>query len=93
MAKTKRRTRAAQPAEMDSTYLLKLILYMVLGVLWLRIYPGDTGYYIPLPVGALIALVFASHEHFAIDRKIEYAVILIAMLIGFWLPIGIELNF
>ena len=90
MAKTKRRTKKNSSTELDSAYILKLVLYMVLGVQWLRIYP-TTDVPIPIPVGALIALLFASHEHFAIDRKIEYAVILIAMFIGFWLPIGIDI--
>jgi hypothetical protein len=90
MAKSKRRARQPAVTELDSVYLLKLVLYMVLGVLWLRIYPNPD-VPVPIPVGALLALIFASHDHFAIDRKIEYAVILLAMFVGFWLPIGIDI--
>lgn len=73
----------------DSTYFLKLVLYLILGSLWLRI---DTGTMtIPLPVGLVIGLVFATHEHFRLDRKIEYAVLLMAMFVGLWLPIGLTI--
>jgi len=46
---------------------------------------------IPIPYGALIGLVFVGHDHFKIDRKIEYALLLVAMFVGFWLPMGFEL--
>lgn len=78
--------------ETDSTYILKLVLYLVIGSQWLRIIT-KTGTEIPLPVGALVGLLFAAHDHFQIDRKIEYAVLIVAMFVGFWLPIGLQLNF
>ena len=74
----------------DSAYVLKLVLYLMISSQWLRISRGSA-WQIPLPYGALVGLVFASHEHFKIDRKIEYAIILLAMLIGFWVPAGITL--
>ncbi len=73
--------------EIDSTYFLKLVLYLMVGSFWVRIDHG--GNTIPLPVGLVIGLLFASHEHFRIDRKIEYAVLLVAMFVGLWLPIGL----
>jgi uncharacterized transporter YbjL len=79
-------------AELDSVYLLKLVLYMVVGAQWLKI-ETKSGGQIPIPVGALIGVLFAAHEHFKIDRKIEYAVLLIAMFIGFWVPVGLVLSF
>jgi len=78
--------------ETDSVYFLKLVLYLILGSLWLKATHGDN-LQIPIPVGLIVGLLFASHEHFQIDRKIEYAVLLVAMLIGFWLPFGIYLSF
>lgn len=75
----------------DSTYFLKLVLYMILGSLWVKILKAQSSQ-IPLPVGLLAGLLFASHEHFQIDRKIEYAILLIAAFVGFWLPIGIFIN-
>lgn len=77
--------------ELDSVYLLKLVLYLVIGSQWLKIVTAS-GAQIPIPVGALLAVLFASHDHFQIDRKIEYAVLLVAMFMGFWLPLGAELT-
>lgn len=77
--------------ETDSTYFLKLVLYLILGSMWIKVTKGET-MQIPLPVGLIIGLLFTTHEHFKIDRKIEYAVLLVAMLIGFWAPIGLYIN-
>jgi hypothetical protein len=74
--------------ELDSVYFLKLVLYLIIGSMWLKITQGETAQ-IPVPIGLGIGLLFASHEHFQIDRKVEIAVLLIAMLIGFWAPFGI----
>jgi hypothetical protein len=78
--------------ELDSVYLLKLVLYLVVGAQWLKITTAS-GVQIPLPVGAFLGVLFAAHDHFRVDRKIEYAVLLVAMFIGFWLPLGLELTF
>ncbi len=86
MSKTKqRRKQSAQ--ELDSAYLLKLVLYLIVGAQWLWLNHGTTQ--IPLPIGLFIGVLFAVHEHFQIDRKIEYAVLLVAMLVGFWSQAGI----
>jgi len=79
-----------QNKELDGVYFLKLVLYLVIGSLWLKITRGEN-LQIPLPLGGVIGLVFASHEHFQIDRKVEYAVLLVAMLVGFWAPFGLYL--
>ncbi len=76
--------------ESDNAYVLKLIMYLIISAQWLRITKG-TSWQIPIPYGALIALMFASHEHFKIDRKIEYAIIVMAMFIGFWIPAGLSI--
>lgn len=92
MAKTKtKRKSASKPAgqEMDSLFLLKLVLYMIIGSQWLRFTDGDGVTLLPLPLGLLIGLIFARHDHFQIDRKIEFAVLLVAMLVGFWTQVGI----
>ena len=74
--------------EQDSSYFLKLVLYLILGSLWLKLTVNETNQF-PLPVGLIIGMIFAIHEHFRIDRKIEYALLLIATFVGFWLPVGI----
>jgi hypothetical protein len=93
MAKTKRRAKAADNTDdFDGVYLLKLALYVILGSMWIKISNGD-GLNLPLPVGMIIGIAFASHEHFRIDRKIEYAVLLVAMLVGYFAPYGLYINF
>jgi hypothetical protein len=77
--------------EMDSVYLLKLILYLVIGAQWLKIQTKGN-IQIPIPIGLLIGLLFAAHEHFQIDRKVEYAILVIAAFIGFWIPMGVILT-
>lgn len=91
MPKTKSKKVAKTVNEPDSTYFLKLVLYLIVGSVWIKINRGTISQ-IPLPIGLLIGLLFASHEHFQIDRKVEYAVLLIAMLVGFWLPLGIYIG-
>ncbi len=76
--------------ETDSTYFLKLVMYLIVGSLWVKITRGDMQ--IPIPAGFIVGLIFTTHEHFKIDRKIEYAVLLVAMLIGFWAPIGLYIT-
>ncbi len=81
----------AKSTETDSSYILKLAMYLIIGSLWIKITYGDDQQ-IPLPVGLIAGLLFARHEHFQIDRKIEYALLLLAAFIGFWLPIGIFIS-
>jgi hypothetical protein len=88
--KTQRRKAKIQN-ESDSVYILKLILYIFLGALWLRVKVSGSDRGVPIPIGFLVGLLFASHDHFQIDRKIEYALLISAMLISFFLPFGIVL--
>ena len=90
-SKQKRSKRKVAATEQDSVYFLKLVLYLMLGSAWLKITGGVESQF-PIPVGLLLGLLFIQHEHFQIDRKIEYAVLLVASFIGFWLPIGIFVN-
>ncbi|HSX44010.1 MAG TPA: hypothetical protein VLE69_01785 [Candidatus Saccharimonadales bacterium] len=88
MAKAKQKAKK-QPQELDSIYFLKMVFYLVIGSLWIRITKGSSE--IPLPVGLALGLVLASHEKLQIDRKIEYAILIMAMFLGYWLPIGITI--
>ena len=74
--------------ELDSVYFLKLVIYLIAGTLWVKVTYGDT-MQIPIPLGPALGILFASHDHFQIDRKIEYAILLMAALVGFWAPVGI----
>lgn len=89
MVKKKQKT-----TETDSAYFLKLVLYIILGTFWLKfadpIQVGDFLVY-GFPLGLIIGLIFASHDHFQVDRKIEYAILIGITIITFFQPAGIIL--
>lgn len=90
MAKQKKQT----SAEPDSVYFLKLVLYVVLGSFWLKFsQPIQIGDFLihGFPLGLVVGILFASHDHFQIDRKIEYALLVLVTIITFFLPAGIVL--
>ena len=78
--------------ETDSAYILKIVLFLIIGSQWLRLTDTDLTQQIPLPVGLLLGFFFAMHDHFQIDRKIEYAVLVLACLVGFWTQVGISVT-
>ena len=82
------KAKAAKKQSSDDAYLLKLIMYLIISSQWILI-TREMSWQIPIPYGALVALLFARHEHFRTDRRIEYAVILVAMFVGFWVPAGL----
>lgn len=92
MSKAKKPKQSKQLEEADSVYFLKIVLYIVLAATWIRF---ETPLYIgsfPLPafpVGLFLGFIFASHDHFQVDRKIEYAVLIVVTIMAFYLPIGI----
>jgi hypothetical protein len=88
MAKTKKKH---QTDQYDVIFVLKLVLYIVLGSMWLKLFNDNS--VLPLPLGLVVGLILASHEHFAIDRKIEYAVLIIAALVGFIAPYGLYIAY
>ncbi|MGD8373857.1 MAG: hypothetical protein PVI21_03285 [Candidatus Woesebacteria bacterium] len=81
-----------QQNESNSTYFLKLVLYVILGSFWLKFQePLLIGDFLinGFPLGLIIGIFFATHDHFAIDRKIEYAVLVIVTILTFFVPAGI----
>lgn len=78
-------------SDQDGVFLLKLMLYALLGSLWLKTSYGTLS--VPIPFGLVVGLLFALHEHFQIDRKIEIAVLVVAMLIGYVAPFGLYVSF
>jgi ABC-type transport system involved in cytochrome bd biosynthesis fused ATPase/permease subunit len=87
-SRSKKQAKKAQ-VETDSAYFLKLVMYLILSSVWIRVTMEGGTKEMPLPIGAIIALIFASHDHFKMDRKIEFALILVGMFVAFWLPVGI----
>jgi len=94
MAKTKRKKQkpAVKTQELDSIYFLKMVLYLIVGSQWLWFVDAGGAVKAPVPIGLLIGVLFAVHEHFRLDRKVEYAVLLVAMLIGFATQYGIYIT-
>lgn len=92
MAKTKKQAVSNTDNELDSVYLFKLVMYLILGSQWVRFTDDSTMTLLPVPLGFLVGLAFAAHDHFRIDRKIEYAVLLVAMFVGFWSHAGIYIR-
>jgi hypothetical protein len=71
------RKRSTSAKESDSTYFLKILLYFVLGLVWIKV----NGLPI-IPAGAIVGAMFAQHDHFAIDRKLEYLILLVSAAVG-----------
>lgn len=81
-----------QTDEADSVYFLKIVLFIVLGSLWIKFaIPLEIGQFTlsAFPLGLFLGLLFASHDHFQVDRKIEYAVLIVVAVITYFLPAGI----
>lgn len=88
-SKTKKKAVRREAQELDGVYLLKIVLYMIIGSQWVFLTDPELTKQIPLPIGLLVGGFFAMHDHFQIDRKIEFAILLIACFIGFWSQVGI----
>jgi hypothetical protein len=88
---TKKNTPKKKNSETDSHFFLKSVVFLILGSQWVYI-ETSSDVQIPIPVGLILGLVLATHEHFQIDRKIEYTILLISAFIAFWLPIGLVIQ-
>ena len=78
--------------ESDEHYLLKLVLVLLLGTLWLKFQSpvSVAGILLTgLPVGTLFGLLIHHFEKNQFNRKIWYAIILIMTVISYFLPAGI----
>lgn len=79
--------------ESDSTYFLKLIVVVLLGMMWLKFAePLQVGSFVltGIPLGLMIGvLIVSKFEHFQLDRKIWYAILVIVTVISYFVPAGI----
>lgn len=81
--------------ETDSTYFLKLVVFVLLGTLWVKF--SDPLVWMGLqfnaiPVGMLIGLLLVNKfEKYQADRKIWYAILLVVTIICYFVPAGIIL--
>jgi hypothetical protein len=86
-----RKATPVEKKEPDSAYFLKLVMYFVFGTFWIHIASSD--WIVPLPFGFIIGMAFATHDHFQIDRKVEYAILLVAMFLSYFITPKLILNF
>jgi predicted membrane chloride channel (bestrophin family) len=79
--------------ESDGTYFLKLVIFVLLGTLWLKFSTPITWLNIPLhgvPLGLLIGLILVNRfERYQSDRKIWYAILLVVSIICYFAPAGV----
>lgn len=92
-AATVTRQRYDKLVESDSTYLLKLVVFVLLGTLWLKFAQPFSWQGIPftgIPIGLLVGLLLVRRfEPSQIDRKIWYAILIIVTIICYFVPAGI----
>lgn len=79
--------------ESDSTYFLKLVVFVLLGTLWLKFQQPVSWLGIPLngiPVGMLVGLLLVGRfEKYQSDRKIWYAILIVVTIICYFVPAGV----
>lgn len=79
--------------ESDSAYFLKLVIYALLGTLWLKFAHPISIFGMPfngVPIGLLLGLIAVQQfEKYQTDRKIWYAILLVVTIISYFVPAGI----
>lgn len=71
----------------DVIFLVKAALYLLLGTVWISF-----GGHRWIPIGVIAGFVFSQVEFLRIDRKIEYALLVVGALLGLYgLGITIQL--
>lgn len=79
--------------ETDGTYFFKLVLFVILGTLWLKFQQPVVWLGIPIsgvPAGLLAGLALATKfEKHQSDRKIWYAILVVVSIICYFVPAGI----
>lgn len=84
-----KKKKTSNPTESDGMYFLKIVLYIVMGSLWIKFTePVMVGSFqiFGIPAGLMLGLLIARHDRFQIDRKIEYAVLIIVAIVSFIVP-------
>jgi hypothetical protein len=79
--------------ESDSTYLLKLVAFVLLGMFWVRFDQPVSWMGVPMgaiPAGLLLGLILVNRlESHQSDRKIWYAILIIVGITSLFWPTGI----
>lgn len=91
--KKKQRTKPRWRQESDGQYLLKLVVVILLGTLWVKFAaPLQLGAIVMsgIPAGMIVALLLIRrYERKQTDRKIWYAILLVITIICYFVPAGI----
>jgi hypothetical protein len=66
-----------QTSEYDSVYFLKILIYLIVGSLWVT-----RGSQATVPIGLIAGLILVQHEKLQLDRKIEYAMLIVGCVLG-----------
>lgn len=81
--------------ETDSTFFLKLVVFILLGTFWIKFKDPVSWMGLSLtaiPVGTFIGLILVSKfEKYQADRKIWYAILLVVTIICYFEPAGVLL--
>lgn len=81
--------------ESDGAYLLKMVLCIVLGTIWIKFAAPVTIGSFPLggiPIGLLVGLILVSQfEKYQFNRKIMYALLVVVTILSYFIPAGIVL--
>lgn len=79
--------------ERDSTFFLKLVVFIIMSVIWLRLQtPISVGPFMiqGIPLGLIIALLLVFWiEKYQFNRKIWYAVLIMMAIFSSLTPLGI----
>jgi hypothetical protein len=79
--------------ETDSRYFLKLVIFVLLGTLWLKFAQPMLWLGVPfngIPVGLIAGILIVNKfEKYQADRKIWYAILLVVTIICYFVPAGV----
>ncbi len=71
-----------------SYFMLKLALFMLLGLTWFRL-GAPIGSVQVVPIGLAIGLVLVTFERFRTGRKLEFVILVVTSIISYISPVGI----
>lgn len=92
--KISQRTKITPKEESDTSYVLKLVVYLIVASFWLRLaQPLDLGAFTfsGFPIGLCIGLLLVSRDPLPVDRKIGYALVIIITIVSAFLRVGITI--
>jgi hypothetical protein len=79
--------------ETDSTYFLKLVVFVLLGTFWLKFQQPVIWLGVPfsgIPAGLLVGILLVNKfEKYQSDRKIWYAILIVVAILCYFVPAGI----